>query len=276
MKCKRRTKRILLAAAILLLAVALTFVGGAFVPNLCFFRPVHNIDAQAAIRAHIDVRPLTLQTDDATRSGFACGTATDTIVLLYCGGGEDASSTLLALLDAGGIEAFSGTTLVLFDYPSFGDSTGKASEASFYAFGLETFDWAASAYPTSRLILAGYSIGTGVATYVASQREADGLLLLAPFDTGKHVYTDGSLFMQVFCVLSPDIFPSDALAPLCAEPTLLVCGLADTVTPPAQGARLAALFPKSSVCFVSDATHGDLMQKPETVDAIRAFLAARP
>ena len=42
----------------------------------------------------------------------------------------------------------------------------------------------------SKIVVFGFSIGTGMATYVASQREVNGLILLAPYDNALNLYND--------------------------------------------------------------------------------------
>ena len=40
------------------------------------------------------------------------------------------------------------------------------------------------------IVIMGYSIGTGVASYCASTNEANGLILLAPYDNALSLYND--------------------------------------------------------------------------------------
>ncbi len=68
------------------------------------------------------------------------------------------------------------------DYRGFGKSEGQVDdETQIFADGLAVFDDVQKRYKPQKTIVLGYSIGTGVATYVANQRKVQALILLAPF-----------------------------------------------------------------------------------------------
>ncbi|MCW8820928.1 MAG: alpha/beta hydrolase [Sulfurovum sp.] len=78
-------------------------------------------------------------------------------------------------------EQFSTFTVYLMNYRGYGGSTGKASERALYSDALSLYDLAHSKH--TEIAIAGRSLGTGIATYVASQRNVSKLALITPYDS---------------------------------------------------------------------------------------------
>ena len=92
-------------------------------------------------------------------------------------------------------EAFvaDGYGFLAFDYRGFPGSPGEITEANILADGLAAFDWAkAKGFP---IMLWGRSLGSGPATWVAKERDADALLLETPFDSAVSVGMDRYWFL---------------------------------------------------------------------------------
>lgn len=86
-----------------------------------------------------------------------------------------------------------GYGVITFDYRGFGNSTGQPSEAGLYQDAEAIYNYAREVRHISSdsLTLFGYSLGTGLATYIASKQPAAGLILEAPYtsipDVAGHV-----------------------------------------------------------------------------------------
>jgi len=68
-------------------------------------------------------------------------------------------------------------------YRSYGTNPGKPSEKAFFADGQTAYDYIKSKYPNNDIIIYGYSIGTGTATYLASKNEHKALILEGSFSS---------------------------------------------------------------------------------------------
>ncbi len=143
-----------------------------------------------------------------------------------------------------------------FDYRGFPTSPGQISEANILADALTAFDWAAERNET--ILLWGRSLGSGPATYVASQRDAKALLLETPFLSAVGVAAERYPFLPVGLVMQ-DQFRSDEWIRNVSEPVLVAHGTADTVIDVTNGERLYALAPNPyELWIVPGAGHSDL------------------
>lgn len=130
-------------------------------------------------------------------SGVAEGEARP-VILFFMGNGMNSSHTAMMFFkDADGIYAgFSDVSDIVFiDYPGYGINDGVATDDSVREMALAAYDEVASWSTTSEIISFGYSIGTGPATYLASEREVAGLILWAPYANSYDIYNN---FMDIF------------------------------------------------------------------------------
>lgn len=97
--------------------------------------------------------------------------------ILYFGGN---SESILALAKKRA-EEFADYTVYLVNYRGFGGNEGKPSKDALYADALIAYDTFSKAH--QEIFLMGRSLGSGVASYVASQREVQKLVLITPFDS---------------------------------------------------------------------------------------------
>lgn len=67
------------------------------------------------------------------------------------------------------------------DYPGFGKSTGKLTEAVLYEEALHVYKLARVKYQPQQIILYGRSMGTGIAAQLASIRDCKHLILETPY-----------------------------------------------------------------------------------------------
>lgn len=115
------------------------------------------------------------------------------VVLMFYGNGMNASKTALMVYEDKD-DIYSGftevTDMVIIDYPGYGTNDGVPKGDSLRQMALDAFDEVVSWDTTSEVISFGYSIGTGPATYLASQREVGGLILWAPYANAYDLYNN--------------------------------------------------------------------------------------
>ena len=114
------------------------------------------------------------------------------LLIFFGGNAQNSSNTCLNFLHTDKYKHFEGYNLMIIDYPGYGLSDGKPSDKTMFDSALKVYDYASQldCVDEDNIVVLGYSIGTGVATYVASQRNVNGLILVAPYDEALSLYND--------------------------------------------------------------------------------------
>ncbi len=88
---------------------------------------------------------------------------------------------------------------LLVNYRGYGLSEGQPSETKLYRDALALYDRATRRpdIDSGRVIVMGRSLGTGVATYLASQRPVAGVVLISPYDSLVQVAREAYPFLPV-------------------------------------------------------------------------------
>jgi pimeloyl-ACP methyl ester carboxylesterase len=185
-------------------------------------------------------------------------------VLYFGGNAEDVSGSLPTLA-----EAFPKHALYLVHYRGYGGSTGKPSEAALFADALAMFDQLHAQHPN--IILAGRSLGSGVAVRLASVRPAQRLVLVTPYDSLAELAAQQFPMFPVRFLLT-DKFESWRYAPLVTVPTTLVMASHDEVIPRASSELLLTRFKPgvARAVGIPDSGHNTLSDRPEYAVALAA------
>ncbi len=165
-----------------------------------------------------------------------------------------------------------GIGLVGLEYRGYGGNEGSPSERGLIADGEAAYAYAASHYPTSRIVLWGQSLGSGVAVAIAAEKPVARVILEAPFTSTAAVASIRYWYVPVG-LLMKDQFHSDQRIQKVTAPLLIMHGVKDQVVPFAMGERLFELAnkPKHIVRFL-DAGH-DNLDANGALNAVARFLA---
>lgn len=180
---------------------------------------------------------------------------------------------------AGQVEPFSRLrerTVVLMNYRGFGASGGRPSEAALCRDALALYD-ALVRRPdvdARRVDVVGYSLGSGVATFLAARRPIRRVVLLAPYASILALARDQFPWMPVKLLLRHP-FDSVSRAPAIRSPLLCLIAAADEVIPRAHSLALfRAWGGKKEYRVIPASTHGTIWDRPEIWPAMGHFLEA--
>lgn len=129
--------------------------------------------------------------------------------------------------------------LLLPDYPGYGKSTGRPSEASLYAAGHAAMSWlAARGVPPSRTILFGKSLGGGVAGEIARDAPVLGVVLESTFRSIPSVARRLIPVIPVGGLFRGELYDTASKIASIPSPILIIHGTADGLIPIDEGRAL--------------------------------------
>ncbi len=187
--------------------------------------------------------------------------------VIYLGGNaEDVSANIYDLR-----HALPDRTVYLMNYRGYAGSTGAPTQAGLFEDALSLFDAIVGRHESVSVI--GRSLGSGVATYLASRRPVARLVLVTPFDSGLAL---AQRFYPVYpmSLMLKDQYPSDSYAPKVRADVLLLAGEHDNLVPTVHTQRLLDAFPRgsASLTLLPDAGHNDISGFSDYWRAISLFL----
>lgn len=193
-------------------------------------------------------------TGDSIAIRYEPGPAPRFLVIYHHGNGED-----IGHLDSRlGIFHDLELAVLAYDFPGYGQSTGRPTEAGVYAaaeaaqrYATDSLGWA-----PDRLIQYGRSLGGGPALYLATTSPIPpaGVILECTFRSIRRVVTQIPL-------LVPDRFPNQNRIRSIRSPLFILHGQADTIVPVHHGQTLLDLAPDpKSGWFPTIAGHNNLFE----------------
>jgi len=160
----------------------------------------------------------------------------------------------------------------MIDYPGFGKSTGDRTEQALYHDAKLFYELARSRFSKDSIVIYGKSIGTGVASYLASVRDARQLILETPF-TNMYSLMANYAFMYPVSWISKYHLPTDDYLEHVKVPVTIIHGEKDEIIPFKFSRRLKAKYPSINLVSIEKGKHNDLDEYPEFHNTIKAQLS---
>lgn len=136
--------------------------------------------------------------------------------------------------------ARAGIGILMVEYPGFGGELGRASKKGLVKAGRRALAFLdRSGVPSHKVILYGESIGTGIATRLATERKVGGLILESPYTSILDIACQLVPWLPVRLLLS-DRFEQLSLITMVHAPLLILQGALDRIVPPAMGQAVFA------------------------------------
>ena len=154
-----------------------------------------------------------------------------------------------------------GYELWMIDYPGFGKSTGERTEPALYAQARLLYALLPGNPADSNVIIYGKSIGTGIASYLASRNNCKKLILETPYYSMDKLAAD---FAPVYpaAALSRFSLPTFEYIQKSAAPLTIFHGTSDDIVPYEHSVELKRTKPSLQLVTIDDGEHNDLFEKP--------------
>jgi uncharacterized protein len=162
------------------------------------------------------------------------------VVLYFHGNGGNIAYRAPRLLQF----ARAGLGVLIPEYRGYGGNAGEPTETGLYLDAVTAMDFLdMGGISSDRTIVYGESLGTGIATRVASQHNVAALVLEAPYTSITAMAAQHFSFLPVSLMLK-DRFDSLSCIAQVHAPVLVIQGERDQVVPPALGRELFAAAPE--------------------------------
>lgn len=164
---------------------------------------------------------------------------------------------------------------LVIDYPGYGRSPGRPSEASLKAAAETALRWHLARSPEGPTVACGWSLGAALAVHLAAAAPTDvaGLVALSPWTSLREVAANHFPGWLVGLGLREE-YESLAVAPRVACPSLVVHGERDRVISASQGERLARALPAGEWVPLPGVGHNDLLGTAAAWRQIEEFVAS--
>lgn len=167
-----------------------------------------------------------------------------------------------------------GYDFFMLDYRGYGKSGGRiASEAELRDDALAAWQQIAPLYAPGQVrVIAGRSLGSGLAAGLAAELQPDLTVLISPYRSMKAVAAQHYPWVPAALLRYP--LDTEALAARIHGPSLLLHGDLDTLIPAAHSEALQARLPQARYVRVAGAGHSDIQEFPAYLAAVREALDA--
>jgi fermentation-respiration switch protein FrsA (DUF1100 family) len=168
--------------------------------------------------------------------------------------------------------ARNGYGVLMLEYRGYGGNPGAPTEAGLSNDGEAALDFLAhERIAPNRIVVYGESLGSGVATHLAAQRQIAALILEAPFTSVAEVAQYHYPFLPV-SLLVRDRFDSLSRIGTIKAPVLVLHGERDTVVPVRFGRALFDAAPKPKELWLAREAGHENLARFGALDAVCAFL----
>ncbi|NOQ21775.1 MAG: alpha/beta fold hydrolase [Candidatus Aegiribacteria sp.] len=213
-------------------------------------------------------KPVEIRSGEITLRGWVVNEGCDEAVIYFGGNAERPEANIPDFK-----HIFDNQTVYLFNYRGYGESGGSPTEEGLYADALAIYDHVSQNH--SKVSLIGRSLGTGVATYLASERAVNRLVLIEPFDSMVSVARAAYPVFPVKIMLK-DRYDSAGRAGNITARTLVIMAGRDEIIPAWSTERLVSEFDKDilEVLVIEDATHNDIQNYPQYYTVLGEFVTS--
>lgn len=157
------------------------------------------------------------------------------------------------------------------DYPGYGKSTGTLTEEVLYDYALQLYKLAAVKFGADSIIVFGKSMGTGLATNLASRVDCKMVILETPYYSLSSV---ASHFFPIYPMerMTQVKIPSWQFLKQVKEPVIILHGTSDRIIPYSNAEKLKASMKNTDEFItIQGGSHNDLRNFPlftHTLDSL--------
>lgn len=167
---------------------------------------------------------------------------------------------------------FPNREIIVFHYRGYPPSEGRPSAQALLEDSVSIFDHIRQSQSQRPIVAVGFSLGSGVAAYLARHRPVAGMILVTPYDTLENLAREHFPWAPVSLLLRHRIATIDFVRSG-STPTALIAAENDTIVPARRSDPLKRAIP--NLVFgetIAQVGHNDLYHAPAFIGAMREAL----
>ncbi len=169
-----------------------------------------------------------------------------------------------------------GYDFFMMDYRGFGKSSGKRTENKLYNDSQQIYKWLASQYPEDQIIIYGRSLGSGIATRIASWNNPSLLILDSPYFSFFHYIRSWAPWMPIKLLLRYHIRTDQFIKQVACNIHILH-GDKDRLISIRHSRKLTEIGPESiNLHVIEEAGHNNLTEFPAYHEILYDLLDRKP
>ncbi len=217
-------------------------------------------------RVAVSQTNFSLVRDGVSLRGWVVNPGQPRAILYFGGNGEAIQNNRASFA-----QWFPGDTVYLLAYRGYGASDGTPNEALLFADSLALYDHVHTTYPNMPIAVMGRSLGSGVASYLASKRSVSRLALITPFDSMAEVAQARYPWLPVRALVK-DRYDSDRYVATFRGPVLIIRAGRDEIIGGARTQHLIKALPQPpQVLELPNAGHNSVQEFPAYAQALKNF-----
>ena len=280
-KEKKKKGKIIIGIIIVILVLIILVIGWNKLQDYLFFHPWDDTVSYRKLKKIEEFKEIKIKNEEVDLTGWFWNIQGKNekapLVIFFPGNAQNSSNTLYHYYSSENMKnVFGNYNLMIIDYPGYGKSKGKPAEDSMFIASKYIFEYATkmAEVDINNIVIMGYSIGTGVASYCASISEASGLILVAPYDKALSLYNDSiDSFHGSMESVTKYSFDSEKYAESVSEPTLIFTSKDDEVINYKHSLDLAGHFSElDDVVILEEVNHNSYYSQNQVLNGITEFL----
>ncbi|MCK5841412.1 MAG: alpha/beta hydrolase [Candidatus Sabulitectum sp.] len=207
-----------------------------------------------------------IRNGDITLRGWVVNPGNSKAIIYFGGNGERPEASIVDFKDL-----FSTHTIYFINYRGYGESDGSPTETGLYDDAMAIYDHIAPEH--NHIIVIGRSLGTGVATYLATERDIHRLVLVEPYDCLVNI-AQATYPIFPMQLMMKDKYNSAERASQITAPTLIIKAENDQIIPGSSTDSLIAQFNRDilETATIPEATHNNIQDYTQYYMLLRDFI----
>lgn len=266
---------IISALVLLAILVIVTIISIPALESKILYNGSYNSGSEYYVEQRKQFEKIEIEKNDTSYIGWIHRSGSCKTVVYFGGNAQNSSDTMCNYNEDNYWETFKDYNFIMIDYPGYGRTQGTPSKDGIFAMADAVLKYVESDDSLNeQIIVMGFSLGTGVATYAASENDIDGLILLAPYDEMKNVYNSMiNIFHGPISNRIKNNYDSKSYARGVSSSVLVVASEDDEIIPYELSVNLYNQFStEAELITIKDALHNDIGINLKTRKAIEVFL----